>query len=137
VTAYVGNIERETLANEDYRRVLFTGVNTQLVLMTLRPGDEIGEETHAEHDQFIRVEAGMLWSRSPASATLSMMGARSSFPLARNTTSATRQPASHCAFTRCTVHRSIRGAPCSTPSRERALGLPQARSACCGSVPFP
>lgn len=58
MTAYVGNIESETLANEDYRRVLFTGPNTQLVLMTLRPGEEIGRETHAEHDQFIRVEAG-------------------------------------------------------------------------------
>ena len=55
---YVTNIERDTLANEDYRRVLFTGPNTQLVLMTLGPGEEIGRETHAEHDQFIRVEAG-------------------------------------------------------------------------------
>jgi mannose-6-phosphate isomerase-like protein (cupin superfamily) len=55
---YVTNIERETLRNEDYRRVLFTGPNTQLVLMTLREGEEIGLETHFEHDQFIRVEAG-------------------------------------------------------------------------------
>jgi mannose-6-phosphate isomerase-like protein (cupin superfamily) len=55
---YVTNIERDTIANEDYRRVLFTGPNTQLVLMTLKPGEEIGEETHGEHDQFIRVEAG-------------------------------------------------------------------------------
>ena len=55
---YVTNIERDTRANDDYRRVLYTGPNTQLVLMTLQPGDEIGEETHEEHDQFIRVEAG-------------------------------------------------------------------------------
>ena len=55
---YVTNIERDTLANEDYRRVLYTGLNTQLVLMTLQPGDDIGQETHEEHDQFIRVEAG-------------------------------------------------------------------------------
>ena len=55
---YVTNIERDTLANADYRRVLFTGPNTQLVLMTLQPGEEIGLEKHAEHDQFIRVEAG-------------------------------------------------------------------------------
>ena len=55
---YVTDIERDTLANDDYRRVLFTGANTQLVLMTLLPGDEIGLETHEEHDQFIRVEAG-------------------------------------------------------------------------------
>ncbi len=55
---YVTNIERDTRANDDYRRVLYTGPNTQLVLMTLQPGDEIGQETHEEHDQFIRVEAG-------------------------------------------------------------------------------
>lgn len=55
---YVTNIEKDTVANDDFRRVLFTGPNTQLVLMTLQPGEEIGLETHAEHDQFIRVEAG-------------------------------------------------------------------------------
>ena len=55
---FVTNIERDTLANDDYRRVLYTGPNTQLVLMTLQPGDEIGREIHEEHDQFIRVEAG-------------------------------------------------------------------------------
>jgi mannose-6-phosphate isomerase-like protein (cupin superfamily) len=58
MVGYVTNIENDTLENEDYRRVLFTGRNTQLVLMTLRPGDEIGLETHEEHDQFIRVESG-------------------------------------------------------------------------------
>lgn len=58
MNGYVTNIERDTLENEDFRRVLFTGANTQLVLMTLRPGEEIGLETHEEHDQFIRVEAG-------------------------------------------------------------------------------
>ncbi|HVL54979.1 MAG TPA: cupin domain-containing protein [Burkholderiaceae bacterium] len=52
------DIERATLDNDDYRRVLYTGKNLQLVLMTLRPGEEIGRETHEEHDQFIRVEAG-------------------------------------------------------------------------------
>lgn len=55
---YVTNIERATLENEDYRRVLYTGRHTQLVLMTLRPGEEIGEEVHEDGDQFIRVEAG-------------------------------------------------------------------------------
>lgn len=58
MNGYVTNIEQDTLANEDFRRVLFTGPNTQLVLMTLGPQEEIGLETHAEHDQFIRVEAG-------------------------------------------------------------------------------
>jgi mannose-6-phosphate isomerase-like protein (cupin superfamily) len=55
---YVTDIERDTIANDDFRRVLFTGPNTQLVLMTLRPGEEIGLETHAGHDQFIRIEKG-------------------------------------------------------------------------------
>lgn len=59
MVGYVTNIEKDTLSNEDYRRVLFTGQNTQLVLMTLAPGDEIGLEVHAEHDQFIRIEAGI------------------------------------------------------------------------------
>jgi mannose-6-phosphate isomerase-like protein (cupin superfamily) len=58
MTGYVTNIERDALANADYRRVLFTGQHTQLVLMTLRAGEEIGAEIHAEHDQFIRIEAG-------------------------------------------------------------------------------
>ena len=58
MVGYVTNIEQDTLENEDYRRVLFTGRNTQLVLMTLPPGEEIGRETHDEHDQFIRVESG-------------------------------------------------------------------------------
>lgn len=58
MTGYVTDIEKDMLANEDYRRVLFTGPRLHLVLMTLRPGEEIGKEVHAEHDQFIRVEAG-------------------------------------------------------------------------------
>jgi mannose-6-phosphate isomerase-like protein (cupin superfamily) len=58
MAGYVTNIEQDTLENEDYRRVLFTGENTQLVLMTIQPGEEIGREIHADHDQFIRVEAG-------------------------------------------------------------------------------
>lgn len=58
MTGYVTNIERDTLENEDYRRVLFTGKNLQLVLMTLQPGEEIGLEVHEEHDQFIRIEEG-------------------------------------------------------------------------------
>jgi len=57
---YANNIEKQTLENTDYRRVLFTGQNSQLVLMSIQPGDEIGEEVHAEHDQFLRVEAGQV-----------------------------------------------------------------------------
>ena len=58
MNGYVTNIEADALANTDYRRVLFTGANTQLVLMTLQPGEEIGLEQHEGHDQFIRIESG-------------------------------------------------------------------------------
>ena len=54
---FVENIERLTLENEDYRRVLYTAKNAQLVLMCLRAGEEIGEEVH-ELAQFLRIEAG-------------------------------------------------------------------------------
>jgi mannose-6-phosphate isomerase-like protein (cupin superfamily) len=54
---YVTNIEDDTVKNKDFRRVLYTGKNSQLVLMSLRPKEEIGEEVHTL-DQFIRVEAG-------------------------------------------------------------------------------
>jgi mannose-6-phosphate isomerase-like protein (cupin superfamily) len=55
---YCDNIERQTIENEDFRRVLYTGHNLQLVLMTLQPGDEIGEEVHEDIDQFFRIEEG-------------------------------------------------------------------------------
>ena len=57
MNGYVTNIEEATLENENYRKVLYTTKNSQLVLMTIQPGDEIGEEIH-ELDQFIRLEAG-------------------------------------------------------------------------------
>ena len=55
---YVDNIERATVENEDFRRVLYTGENLQLVLMTLPPGCDIGEEVHDDRDQFFRIEQG-------------------------------------------------------------------------------
>lgn len=55
---YVDNIEKATLANGDFRRVLYTGKNLQLVLMTLPPGCDIGEEVHDDRDQFFRIEEG-------------------------------------------------------------------------------
>ena len=55
---YRDNIERATLQNEDFRRVLYTGKNLQLVLMNLQPGEEIGEEVHPDRDQFFRIEEG-------------------------------------------------------------------------------
>ena len=54
---YLADIEKETLANTDYRRVVYTGNYTQLVLMSIEPGDEIGTEVHGL-DQFIRAEKG-------------------------------------------------------------------------------
>ncbi|OGD94047.1 cupin [Candidatus Curtissbacteria bacterium RIFCSPHIGHO2_01_FULL_41_44] len=54
---YVTNIEKATQENADFRRVLYTAHNSQLVLMSLGPGEEIGEEVH-ELDQFIRFETG-------------------------------------------------------------------------------
>jgi len=55
---YVGPIEALTEGNRDFRRVLFTGGHMQLVLMALKPGEEIGSEVHATHDQFFRIEKG-------------------------------------------------------------------------------
>ena len=54
---YVTNIERETVKNRNFRKVLFTAKHHQLVVMSLKPGEDIGEETHRV-DQFIRVEQG-------------------------------------------------------------------------------
>jgi mannose-6-phosphate isomerase-like protein (cupin superfamily) len=55
---FVEDIEALTETNTDFRRVIYTGHHLQLVLMALNPGDEIGEEIHADRDQFFRVEAG-------------------------------------------------------------------------------
>jgi len=54
---YITNIEKATVENADYRRVLYTAKNSQLVLMSLKAGEEIGEEVH-HLDQFIRIEVG-------------------------------------------------------------------------------
>jgi mannose-6-phosphate isomerase-like protein (cupin superfamily) len=55
---YVIEIEKETTKNTDFRRVLYTSKYSQLVLMSIKPGEEIGEETHDDVDQFFRFEAG-------------------------------------------------------------------------------
>ncbi len=55
---FIGDIEALTVANTHFRRVLYTGRNLQLVLMTLQPGEEIGAEVHDDRDQFFRVEQG-------------------------------------------------------------------------------
>ncbi len=55
---YLDDIEERTEENRDFRRVLYTGKNLQLVLMALKPGEDIGEEVHDDHDQFFRIESG-------------------------------------------------------------------------------
>ena len=63
---WVGNIEQETIANETFRTVVFTGGHTQLTVMSIEPGDDIGGEVHHGHDQFLRIEAGKRASSSAA-----------------------------------------------------------------------
>lgn len=55
---YVQDIEKLTLENNNFRKVLYTGKYLQLVLMTLQVGEEIGSEVHEDHDQFFRIEEG-------------------------------------------------------------------------------
>lgn len=55
---FVQDIEKATRENSDFRRVLYTGPNSQLVLMSLKPGEEIGMEVHEDNDQFFRFEEG-------------------------------------------------------------------------------
>ncbi|HRH26941.1 MAG TPA: cupin domain-containing protein [Parcubacteria group bacterium] len=55
---YKNNIEELTTSNDSFRKVLYTGEQSQLVLMSLLPGEEIGSEVHPDNDQFFRFEAG-------------------------------------------------------------------------------
>jgi mannose-6-phosphate isomerase-like protein (cupin superfamily) len=56
---FTDNLEEETKKNTDFRKVLYTGKYSQLVVMCLKPGEEIGEETHDDVDQFFRFEEGL------------------------------------------------------------------------------
>ncbi len=58
MTGFVGNIENLTRTNSFFRQVLFTAAHSQLVVMSLQAGEEIGLEVHPDNDQFIRVETG-------------------------------------------------------------------------------
>ncbi|HOW44863.1 MAG TPA: cupin domain-containing protein [Candidatus Aminicenantes bacterium] len=58
MTGYAVAIEKATLKNDYFRKVLFTGRHAQLVVMCLRPGEEIGNEVHRKVDQFFRIERG-------------------------------------------------------------------------------
>lgn len=55
---FKSNIEKDTLSNKNFRKVLYTGKHMQLVLMTLQPGEDIGLEVHKKNDQFFRFEGG-------------------------------------------------------------------------------
>ncbi|MHB8859221.1 MAG: cupin domain-containing protein [Thermoleophilia bacterium] len=55
---FKGDIEKQTVENTDFRRVLYSGPHSQLVLMSLRPSEDIGMEVHADNDQFFRFEQG-------------------------------------------------------------------------------
>lgn len=55
---FCSNIEKDTLGNDNFRKVLYTGKHSQLVLMTLQPNEEIGMEVHTDNDQFFRFEKG-------------------------------------------------------------------------------
>jgi mannose-6-phosphate isomerase-like protein (cupin superfamily) len=58
MNGYITNIEKDSIENDNFRKVLYTAPHSQLVLMSLEPGQDIGEEAHNELDQFIRVETG-------------------------------------------------------------------------------
>ncbi|WKZ23959.1 MAG: cupin domain-containing protein [Candidatus Dojkabacteria bacterium] len=59
MNGYVANIVEKSLQNKNFRHVLFTGTKMQLVVMSLLPGEEIGEEVHPTVDQFFRIEEGI------------------------------------------------------------------------------
>jgi mannose-6-phosphate isomerase-like protein (cupin superfamily) len=58
VKGFHSNIERDVMENTNFRKVLYTSIHMQVVLMTLKPGEEIGEEIHNANDQFFRFESG-------------------------------------------------------------------------------
>ncbi len=58
MNGYIENIDKTTKENTNFRKVLYTGNHSQLVVMCLKPGEDIGEEVHTENDQFFRFESG-------------------------------------------------------------------------------
>jgi mannose-6-phosphate isomerase-like protein (cupin superfamily) len=58
MSGWVGDIEKTTVENATFRTVLFTGEHSQLTVMRIPPGEDIGRELHPDHDQFLRVEQG-------------------------------------------------------------------------------
>lgn len=55
---FVANIEKDTIANSNFRQVLYSAKHCQIVLMSLKPGEDIGMEVHNDNDQFFRFESG-------------------------------------------------------------------------------
>jgi len=58
MTGWVGDIEKATIENETFRTVVWTGGHSQLTVMSIQAGDDIGKEVHPDHDQFLRIEQG-------------------------------------------------------------------------------
>ena len=58
MTGFVTNLEEKTMQNAYFRQVLYTAPHSQLVVMAISPGEDIGMEVHPQHDQFIRIESG-------------------------------------------------------------------------------
>jgi mannose-6-phosphate isomerase-like protein (cupin superfamily) len=58
MTGWVGDIEKVTIENETFRTVVWTGDHSQLTVMSIQAGDDIGKEVHPDHDQFLRIEQG-------------------------------------------------------------------------------
>ena len=58
MTGWVGDIEQETIRNETFRTVVWTGDHSQLTVMSIPAGEDIGKEVHPDHDQFLRIEQG-------------------------------------------------------------------------------
>ena len=89
---FVDDIEGLTESNKDFRRVLYTGQHLQLVLMALKPGEDIGEEVHADRDQFFRVEKGHGEALIDGKCTKVKSGDAILVPRARAITSGTPAP---------------------------------------------
>lgn len=109
---FVGDIEDQAEDNSDFRRVIYTGKNLQLVLMSLKPGEDIGEEVHKDRDQFFRIETGkgeVLIDARRSKATMP-----SSCPRAPATTSSI-QARSRSASTLSTVLPNTGMEPCMPP----------------------
>ena len=100
----------------DFRRVLWTGEHTQLVVMTIPPDGEIGVETHDENDQILSFVSGIGKAVIEGESGRSSPATSSSCPPARSTTSSTTAR-TRSSSTRSTARRTTPTAPCTTPGR--------------------